>query len=90
MCFLSSCCCSWQDVCVCVCLQLKDVVRQQAAYDVDPALSETASYVKNEMGKEGYRHLLAVGERHTSVAQPSVQAEHVTLQISSLTLADCT
>lgn len=37
------------------------MVRQQAAYDVDPPLSETASYIKNEMSKEGYRHLLAVG-----------------------------
>ena len=41
--------------------QLKDMVRKQAAYDVDPPLSETASYIKNEMSKEGYRHLLAVG-----------------------------
>lgn len=37
------------------------MVRQQAAHDVDPPLSETASYIKNEMTKEGYRHLLAVG-----------------------------
>ena len=37
------------------------MVRQQAAHDVDPPLSETASYIKNEMSKEGYRHLLAVG-----------------------------
>lgn len=42
-------------------VQLKDMVRQQAAHDVDPPLSETASYIKNEMSKEGYRHLLAVG-----------------------------
>ncbi|KAL3133370.1 hypothetical protein ABBQ38_007241 [Trebouxia sp. C0009 RCD-2024] len=41
--------------------QLKDMVRQQAAHDVDPPLSEAASYIKNEMSKEGYRHLLAVG-----------------------------
>lgn len=42
-------------------VQLKDMVRQQAAHDVDPPLSEAASYIKNEMSKEGYRHLLAVG-----------------------------
>ena len=42
-------------------VQLKDMVRQQAAHDVDPPLSETATYIKNEMSKEGYRHLLAVG-----------------------------
>lgn len=38
------------------------MVRQRAAHDVDPPLGETASYIKNEMSKEGYRHLLAVGE----------------------------
>ncbi len=43
-------------------VQLKDMVTQQAAHDVDPPLSETASYIKNEMSKEGYRHLLAVGK----------------------------
>ena len=37
------------------------MVRQQAAHDVDPPLSETAAYIKNEMTTEGYRHLLAVG-----------------------------
>lgn len=42
-------------------VQLKDMVRQRAAHDVDPPLSEAASYIKNEMSKEGYRHLLAVG-----------------------------
>lgn len=42
--------------------QLKEMVRQQAAHDVDPPLGETASYIKNEMSKEGYRHLLAVGK----------------------------
>lgn len=41
--------------------ELKETVRQQAAYDVDPPLGETASYIKNNMSKEGYRHLLAVG-----------------------------
>lgn len=41
--------------------ELKEMVRQQAAHDVDPPLGETASYIKNEMSKEGYRHLLAVG-----------------------------
>ena len=37
------------------------MVRQQAAHDVDPPLGQTASYIKNEMTSEGYRHLLAVG-----------------------------
>ena len=44
------------------CLQLKDMVRKQAAHDVDPPLGETALYIKNEMTKEGYRHLLAAGK----------------------------
>ena len=43
-------------------VQLKEMVRKQAAHDVDPPLSEAASYIKNEMSKEGYRHLLAVGK----------------------------
>ncbi len=43
-------------------MQLKEMVRQQAAHDVDPPLSEAAAYIKNEMSKEGYRHLLAVGK----------------------------
>ena len=42
-------------------MQLHDMVRQQAAHDVDPPLGQTASYIKNEMTTEGYRHLLAVG-----------------------------
>ncbi len=42
-------------------LQIKDALRKQAAYDVDPPLSEGLSYIQNEMGREGYRHLLAVG-----------------------------
>jgi len=37
------------------------MVRRQAAHDVDPPLGQTASYIKNEMTTEGYRHLLAVG-----------------------------
>ncbi len=37
------------------------MVREQAAHDVDPPLGQTASYIKNEMTTEGYRHLLAVG-----------------------------
>lgn len=41
--------------------ELKDMVRKQAAHDVDPPLGETALYIKNEMTKEGYRHLLAAG-----------------------------
>lgn len=41
--------------------ELKEMVRQRAAHDVDPPLGDTASYIKNEMSKEGYRHLLAVG-----------------------------
>lgn len=41
--------------------ELQDMVRQQAAHDVDPPLGQTASYIKNEMTSEGYRHLLAVG-----------------------------
>ena len=49
------------DHCI-VFVQLKETVRQQAAYDVDPPLGETASYIKNNMSKEGYRHLLAVGK----------------------------
>ena len=48
-------------------MQLKEMVRQKAAYDVDPPLGKTASYIKNEMSKEGYRHLLAVG-KHPSTA----------------------
>lgn len=47
--------------------QLKEMVRQQAAHDVDPPLGETASYIKNEMSKEGYRHLLAVGKHMIAV-----------------------
>ena len=52
-------------IAVLVCLQLKDMVRKQAAHDVDPPLGETASYIKNEMTKEGYRHLLAAGRLST-------------------------
>ena len=48
------------------------MVRQQAAHDVDPPLSETASYIKNEMSKEGYCHLLAVG----TILQP-VSGRHI-------------
>lgn len=43
-------------------MQLKEMVRQRAAHDVDPPLGDTASYIKNEMSQEGYRHLLAVGK----------------------------
>lgn len=53
-------------------MQLKDMVRQQAAHDVDPPLSEAASYIKNDMSKEGYRHLLAVGMPLTTVCRCSV------------------
>lgn len=53
------------------------MVRQQAAHDVDPPLGQTASYIKNEMTTEGYRHLLAVGGFATTIHQLC----HILLQL---------
>ncbi|GLC68792.1 hypothetical protein PLESTF_000737200 [Pleodorina starrii] len=41
--------------------QLIDEVRERAARDVDPPLGPVASYIREQMSFEGYRHLLAVG-----------------------------
>ena len=43
-------------------MQVQSAVRSQAAYDVDPDLSETAQCIRNEMSLAGYKYLLAVGE----------------------------
>lgn len=42
-------------------LQIKERIRSQAAIDVDPPLSAAAQYMRQDMTREGYRHLLAVG-----------------------------
>lgn len=42
--------------------QVKDALRQNAATDVDPELNAAAHYMRKEMGKAGYKHLLSVGE----------------------------
>lgn len=45
-------------------MQIQDAVRTRAAHDVDPPqLSDVAKYMRKDMSLEGYRHLLAVGER---------------------------
>ena len=41
--------------------QIKERIREQAKIDVDPPLSAAAQYMRQEMTREGYRHLLAVG-----------------------------
>ncbi len=43
-------------------VQIKEAIRAQAAYDVDPELSEPAKYMRNSMSLKGYKYLLAVGE----------------------------
>lgn len=48
--------------------QIKERIREQAKIDVDPPLSAAAQYMRQDMTREGYRHLLAVGvppARHT-------------------------
>ena len=42
-------------------LQIKERIRSQAVIDVDPPLSAAAQYMRQDMTREGYRHLLAVG-----------------------------
>ncbi|PNH01752.1 hypothetical protein TSOC_012328 [Tetrabaena socialis] len=41
--------------------QLCDAIRSRAAVDVDPPPSSVALYQRDQMGLQGYRHLLAVG-----------------------------
>lgn len=41
--------------------QIKERIREQAKIDVDPPLSAAAQYMRQDMTREGYRHLLAVG-----------------------------
>ncbi len=41
--------------------QVKDALREAAAYDVDPELSPAAQYMRKDMGVAGYKHLLSVG-----------------------------
>ena len=41
--------------------QVKDALREAAAYDVDPELSPAAQYMRKDMGLAGYKHLLSVG-----------------------------
>ena len=50
-------------------LQIKERIRSQAAIDVDPPLSAAAQYMRQDMTREGYRHLLAVGARGSSFAK---------------------
>ncbi|BDA45408.1 hypothetical protein COCOBI_07-1950 [Coccomyxa sp. Obi] len=40
--------------------QVKDALREAAAYDVDPELSPAAQYMRKDMGVAGYKHLLSV------------------------------
>ncbi len=46
--------------------QVKDALREAAAYDVDPELSPAAQYMRKDMGVAGYKHLLSVGACLTS------------------------
>ncbi|KAK9830964.1 hypothetical protein WJX81_003304 [Elliptochloris bilobata] len=41
--------------------EIKERIRSQAAVDVDPPLSAAAQYMRQDMTRDGYRHLLAVG-----------------------------
>ena len=43
-------------------MQIKDTIRQRSAVDVDPPISDTAQYMRNDMTRHGYRHLLAISE----------------------------
>ncbi len=49
-------------------LQIKERIRSQAAVDVDPPLAAAAQYMRQEMTREGYRHLLAVGARASCIS----------------------
>ena len=40
--------------------KVKQALRDRAAADLDPALSEDSHYIREEMPLEGYRHLLAI------------------------------
>ena len=42
-------------------LQIKEALSRQMKHDVDPPVSATARYMREEMCLESYRHLLAVG-----------------------------
>ncbi|PNH12608.1 hypothetical protein TSOC_000457 [Tetrabaena socialis] len=48
--------------------QLCDAIRSRAAVDVDPPPSSVALYQRDQMGLQGYRHLLAVGASGSSLA----------------------
>ena len=43
-------------------VQIKDTIRQLAAEDVDPPVSEPARYLRSDLTRNGYRHLLAISE----------------------------
>jgi hypothetical protein len=47
-------------------LQIKERLQEGYKVDVDPPLSDSARYMREDMSLQGYRHLLAVGARHTS------------------------
>ena len=58
-------------------IQVKDALREAAAYDVDPELSPAAQYMRKDMGLAGYKHLLSAG-----VWEPLLcTANHVHLQM---------
>ena len=70
-------------------LQVKDQLRERAAYDVDPELSPTAQYMRTSMGVAGYKHLLAVGAHTWTSFRPApllraatAQAAHTTCSLA--------
>jgi hypothetical protein len=53
----------------CVCrkpLQIKERLQEGYKVDVDPPLSDSARYMREDMSLQGYRHLLAVGAPHVA------------------------
>ena len=59
--------------------QIKERIRSQAAVDVDPPLSAAAQYMRQDMTREGYRHLLAVGACRMFPASSILRGQRVVL-----------
>ena len=61
-------------------LQIKERLQEGYKVDVDPPLSDSARYMREDMSLQGYRHLLAVGVPHCTVAvnrRCALIAEHM-------------
>ena len=66
-------------------LQIKERIRSQAAVDVDPPLLAAAQYMRQDMTREGYRHLLAVGA-HTCSCLVELLSQRRSLTFKQLEL----